>query len=80
MQPRYEQTVFDDFVSYANQQIAILAIPGKHIVKFDETNIAFYMVSGITLVDRGSVKNSGFFQWRYYMVLLGMIFPITFTS
>lgn len=60
---RHEQDVIDDFVSYVNEQIACLAIPGSHIVNIDETNIDFDMVSGITLANRGSrtvsVKKSG---------------------
>ena len=60
---RHDQDVIDDFVSYVNEQIACLGVPGSHIVNIDKTNIDFDMVSGITLANRGSrtvsVKKSG---------------------
>ena len=60
---RHDQDVIDDFVSYVNEQIACLGVPGSHIVNIDKIHIDFDMVSGKTIANRGSwtvnVKKSG---------------------
>jgi len=44
---RHDQDIIDDFVSYENEKILYLGIPGNHIVDINKTNINFDMVSGI---------------------------------